>query len=561
MTEQKSSTQSIGQRKGERGVALIIALLALTVLTGIGFAIMVSSSTESLINAGFRRAGLAHFAAMGGVEEMRGRMGPDAPVGDCSSGSNTSPANACLTTSSAKIPCSHSNCTLFYDPEAVISGTNPKLNMAYYILRSTTIDPTNAGCTYLQVSCYDPNAGDTPTRFYYLSQAGAASSYVWVKVTVATQKKLKRRIDPTLGPCNPSDPLDLNYCDPTTLNETEAVYWNGSNLTLTPLDPPNPVFIFTALSIQPGRATRVVRELGALGKTPSLPGGLVLDGCPAIYPPPTSHPYQISGIDSGSGGDDAHAIVVKCVPDLETVHNLITDGNKPAPEGVYAVATPNNRQNGVNYNPRYPGVGNNNCNNPQCTGNNSNNAADIVVASALTPDPLATNPFLADCAGVQRLVSWVEQFADYTYPAGTTNLMTDGSLTSGNGSPLNNPDAWNRVINVIDGNASLSQADFGNPGAGIILVKGNLDVVGYPSYNGLILVIGTGSMTISGGGNGTVNGGVLLANTTTCTGATPVLGPVIFDNPGGGTFNLNYNSDAIKPKDGLLPVQRLSLNY
>ena len=457
--------------------------------------------------------------------------------------------------------------------------------MAYYILRAANIDPTNTGCTYLDMSCTDPNAADTTTRFYYLSQTGAvspsllqtggASSYAWVKVTLATQRRLKRRIDPALGPCQTINPAGGNYCDPTTLDNTRIVCKKGFNLVLAeaanPLpaasvcgDPVNPAFIYTALSIQPGRAVRLVREVAAYGKTPNLPGGLVLDGCPATYPPPTSHPYTISGIDTGSLGTDGHAIVVKCTADLETIHNLITDGNKPDPEGAYTVATPNNRQNGVNYNTHYPGVGNNNCANPQCTGNNSNNAADVVVASAETPDPLATNPYLADCAGVQSLVAYIEGYADYIYSAVTTNNLTttNGSNTAGNGSPLNNPDLWNRVVNVIKGDAILAAADFGSPGAGIILVEGDLTVTGYPDYNGVIIVAGTGRMTIQGGGTGTLNGGILLANTTggdtTCPGS---LGPVRFNNPGGGTFNLNYNSDAVKPKDGLLPVQRLSLNY
>ena len=123
MREPKSSISSKGWQTEERGVALIIALLALTVLTGIGFAIMVSSSTESLINASFRRAGLALYSSVGGVEEMRGRMGPDAvPV-------TTSAAT------SVKIPCT--GCALLYDQTQPLSVTNPNLTMGYYIGRAS----------------------------------------------------------------------------------------------------------------------------------------------------------------------------------------------------------------------------------------------------------------------------------------------------------------------------------------------------------------------------------------------------------------------------------------
>ena len=113
---------------------------------------------------------------------------------------------------------------------------------------------------------------------------------------------------------------------------------------------------------------------------------------------------------------------------------------------------------------------------------------------------------------------------------------------------------------MIEGNATLGQADFGDPGAGIILIEGNLVLNGYPNYKGVILIIGTGQVDISGGGNGVVEGGILLANTTTCS-TTGELGPTIFEDNGGGNFQINYNSDATAPPQGYLPVQRISENY
>ena len=41
-------------------------------------------------------------------------------------------------------------------------------------------------------------------------------------------------------------------------------------------------------------------------------------------------------------------------------------------------------------------------------------------------------------------------------------------------------------------------------GSGILLVEGNLTMSGTPNFNGLILVIGKGSVTKNGGGNGTL---------------------------------------------------------
>ena len=81
------------------------------------------------------------------------------------------------------------------------------------------------------------------------------------------------------------------------------------------------------------------------------------------------------------------------------------------------------------------------------------------------------------------------------------------------------------VINMIDGDATLTAVnDF--PGAGILQVTGDLIIYGYPDFDGLIYVIGTGSMRIFGGGTGDINGGVFIANTTTCPAA---LGSPTFD--------------------------------
>ena len=106
-----------------------------------------------------------------------------------------------------------------------------------------------------------------------------------------------------------------------------------------------------------------------------------------------------------------------------------------------------------------------------------------------------------------------------------------------------------------------SAADFRpapNKATGILLVTGDLILNGYPDYNGVIFVIGNGYMEVSGGGTGTINGGIFIANTTTCPAS---LGVPTFDQSGGGNFVINYNSDLTKMLDGFMPIRRLSLNY
>jgi len=81
MKMQKRST-----RKNERGLALIVALFALLLISAVAFGMMYMSNTETSINYNYRAEQQAYFAATGGLEEARDRLwsstqGAVAPLG------------------------------------------------------------------------------------------------------------------------------------------------------------------------------------------------------------------------------------------------------------------------------------------------------------------------------------------------------------------------------------------------------------------------------------------------------------------------------------------------
>jgi hypothetical protein len=131
-------------------------------------------------------------------------------------------------------------------------------------------------------------------------------------------------------------------------------------------------------------------------------------------------------------------------------------------------------------------------------------------------------------------------------------------------SPLPNPSGVNLgtnaapVINVVQGDYSL-----GGSGSGILLVTGTLTMSGTPSFNGLILVIGKGNVVKNGGGNGTLDGSLVIANMYTDTSyTTPIaLGS---NNPpgiptmawnGGGNATIQYDSCWINSLGQSLPYR------
>ncbi len=73
----------IRRDKRERGVALLVALFALLLLSAIGMAMMYSADTETNVNANYREKQVAVYASLAGLQEARDRLQP--ALGDITS--------------------------------------------------------------------------------------------------------------------------------------------------------------------------------------------------------------------------------------------------------------------------------------------------------------------------------------------------------------------------------------------------------------------------------------------------------------------------------------------
>ena len=68
------------QRNGaEAGVALLIALFALLLISVVGVALIVASGTDTALTGNYRSATSVYYAALAGLEEGRGRLLPKSP--------------------------------------------------------------------------------------------------------------------------------------------------------------------------------------------------------------------------------------------------------------------------------------------------------------------------------------------------------------------------------------------------------------------------------------------------------------------------------------------------
>jgi hypothetical protein len=151
-----------------------------------------------------------------------------------------------------------------------------------------------------------------------------------------------------------------------------------------------------------------------------------------------------------------------------------------------------------------------------------------------TPAVSNVSTALGPLATVDGLTNLVKSI---TAAAGASNVFPNANSSAPTNLGTNSAPA----INVVEGDYSL-----GGSGTGILVVTGTLTMSGTPSFNGLVLVIGEGNVVKNGGGNGTLNGSLLVANLYSDTPPTYTdLIPLGSNNsPGIPTINWNGGGNA-----------------
>ncbi len=67
------------RRCSEQGIALLIAIFVLLLVSVVAIALLVSSGTETALGANYRSSSTVYYAALAGLEEARGRLLPKNP--------------------------------------------------------------------------------------------------------------------------------------------------------------------------------------------------------------------------------------------------------------------------------------------------------------------------------------------------------------------------------------------------------------------------------------------------------------------------------------------------
>ena len=130
------------------------------------------------------------------------------------------------------------------------------------------------------------------------------------------------------------------------------------------------------------------------------------------------------------------------------------------------------------------------------------------------------------------------------------NNLSSYATASYSGTVSSLPPTTMSSVTYINGDLAAS----GNvSGSGVLIITGTLSFKGNFTWNGVVLVIGQGAIVQSGGGNGTFNGAVYVAQTIDpSTGKEgTVLGTPTYQWSGGGTNSVQYDhckADALLQK-------------
>lgn len=367
-------------------------------------------------------------------------------------------------------------------------GTLLPLGTAIYIrnpIGGETVNPTNLGnpATYPDTDWATefPNYNPPSTVQYAPSAINLAGSpnplYKWVRINALTEFALKLDVNQTGGP----------------FNKVQPIYFNGTNLTRTPTT--YQALGVTALAALPDGSRKLLQYVVGpipLGLRFNAALTMVSPGTPpsiaSFDPPSVGTPFTF-GINGSDQCSVQHLPAIGVLePDDVTSMFTWTNANQP---GQFQGTAPSNNE---------------------------------VLVSATTPMLYPTNSMnWGDPVQLANLVQVIHDNADNVIAGPATNADMPPAMN-----------AAQPMTVMVNGDLALN----GYTGYGLLLVTGKLTYSGDSGWQGIVLVIGQGTVVEQGSaGGGEFDGAVVVANIT-----GGVLGATSWtlETPGGN--GIHYNS-------------------
>ncbi len=471
--------------ESEAGAALLIAIFALLLISVIAIALVVTSGTDSALKDNYRTSTGAYYAALAGVEEARGRLlwkNPDAI--------------------NLAIP------GYFPDP------TNPTipLNNALYILNGADVNPTDLGNSLaypdkeFETEFGIPVTAATIQTINSVSGVGVGPGplFKWVRITGATEKSLGLDVD---NDGFPPDAISLLYYDPAHISGGGSV---KPGLVIVPTPNSRQVLEITALAVFPPNTQKMLQYVvvpSSMNLT--FPAALTLAGNGVKYDGPNSTMFYVNGNDPTVGRSCS-------LPPLAPVQAI----GYTNPGDMAAVKSGTT----VNYD-HYLGYG---------------YVAPPPIPATPSVGVVTLPPNFQKVSDLESLLQTLRQNSDMVLtPTLPSTVVPRSALPSSSVMTATNP-----MSIFVDGDLDLTS--WHQTGFGLLVVTGQLTYDPDASWEGIVLVIGKGIFTGSNGGNGRIDGAMLVAQTRDSSG-TVLAGPNLGASsvsfaPSTGGYGIYYNS-------------------
>ncbi|MBZ5530349.1 MAG: hypothetical protein LAO20_02860 [Acidobacteriia bacterium] len=508
----------------ERGMALMVALLALVLLAAIGTGLMFMADTENSINNNYRDSQRAYFAARAGGENVRVLLAPTGVLNASASALTMPLAGANTGVIYVKNPTSGEA----IDPTTATGATldsNPYLDTELCQEQFTGfpgLTPTTGPCSgsMLMGSPVYYTAPTLTTASIPGINGADALAFKWVRITNKQNfmGMLNRTVDGTAS-------SGLQVC------------WDGTKEVAIPVGQTctgqtpsaNPVWLLTSLAVTPkfgqnSGARRMVQMEVAL--TPALvppapistqapvnlQGSFVInayDNCTCTCTTAKIGGKNVTACGGAGCYDQAHAVYTQ-----NTVSVTGGAGNTITSYGT----DPTGAASMQNVNP-WP--------------YNIDDLINTYKASAQSPG--------YSCSGTANFFATPPTYLN----CGTQTNQTFGTYPTGLPAEPGTVDA---VTEYIGGSVKLTAAA---SGSGILIVDGDLEVNGGLNWYGLILVRGKVSFTGGAGQNVNLYGSILAGQDVNAT-------DVALTDTFGGSINFHYDVCALKKVNGSRPPRLLA---
>ena len=516
--------------KKQKGIALIVALLALVLLSAIGVGLMFMADTENSINNNYRDSQKAYFAARAGAENVRLLLAAGSPL-NAQAQLLTMPLSALPT---GVIYVKNPTSGEVIDPKA---GSDLTAN-AFLDDELCQERYVNLGLTPSTGPCVGAGSGSLPPQTNYFSPPATALTstdipglngadalaFKWVRIT----NKQNLMGFPNL-PVSTAAAAGQQIC----WNGTSEVPLNGvaSCSLLTPVA--NPVWLLTSLAVTP-----------KVGQNPGSRRMVQMEVAlnpPLIAPAPisTQAPVNLQGsfvlnaydnctcttTTTGTGKDAVtnYGVSRPGVTCNKLAHAVYTGGAVSVSGGAGTTLTaygsdPTQGASVQNVNP-WP--------------YNIDDLINQYKAGASSPG--------YSCTGTSNFFATPPSYSN----CGTQTSQTFGTYPSG---LPTEPTSVNSVTEYIPGSVKLTSAA---NGAGILIVDGDLEINGGLNWYGLILVRGKVSFTGGAGQNVNLFGSILAGQDVNATDQAQA-------DTFGGSINFNYDVCAMKNLNGSRPPRMLA---